>query len=141
MSIQRKIVNQIRWQADIADVVQYYLGKNWLRRNGSASKLELVGLCPFHEETTPSFFVVGKKQFCCCKVCGFHGNIFEFVERYEGVGFLAAVAKVAEITRQKLPPGKSNLTRARRRSRVVKKKPVRQHVRQHEGCSSCDIPF
>lgn len=53
---------------------------------------EYQGLCPFHQEKTPSFYVNDKKFFYHCFGCGAHGDAIDFVMRYDGVGFAEAVA-------------------------------------------------
>ncbi len=59
---------------------------------------ELVGLCPFHKEKTPSFTVVEDKGFYHCFGCGAHGTAVDFVMNLEGVGFAEAIARLAEMT-------------------------------------------
>ncbi len=59
---------------------------------------ELVGLCPFHKEKTPSFTVVEDKGFYHCFGCGAHGTAVDFVMNIEGVGFSEAIARLAEMT-------------------------------------------
>ena len=59
---------------------------------------ELVGLCPFHQEKTPSFTVVEDKGFYHCFGCGAHGTAVDFVMNLEGVGFSEAISRLAEMT-------------------------------------------
>ncbi len=59
---------------------------------------ELVGLCPFHKEKTPSFTVVEDKGFYHCFGCGAHGTAVDFVMNLEGVGFSEAITRLAEMT-------------------------------------------
>jgi hypothetical protein len=56
---------------------------------------EYVGLCPFHREKTPSFYVVEDKSFFHCFGCGAHGDAIAFLMRIGNVDFLAAVAELA----------------------------------------------
>src|SRR5437660_326897 len=56
---------------------------------------EFVGLCPFHSEKTPSFYVVEDKRFFHCFGCGAHGDAFGFVMRADNYDFSAAVEKLA----------------------------------------------
>ncbi|MBV9583585.1 MAG: DNA primase, partial [Alphaproteobacteria bacterium] len=56
---------------------------------------ELAGLCPFHHEKTPSFYVVEDKNFFHCFGCGAHGDAIGFVMRAENLDFIAAVEKLA----------------------------------------------
>ncbi|MEM7654208.1 MAG: CHC2 zinc finger domain-containing protein, partial [Pseudomonadota bacterium] len=56
---------------------------------------EFTGLCPFHNEKTPSFFVNDDKQFYHCFGCGAHGTVFDFVMNTEGLGFPETVESLA----------------------------------------------
>ena len=59
---------------------------------------EQVGLCPFHQEKTPSFNVVEDKGFYHCFGCGAHGTAIDFVMQIEGLDFAQAIERLAEIT-------------------------------------------
>lgn len=61
-----------------------------LKRNNG----EWRGLCPFHREKTPSFYVNDQKQFYHCFGCGAHGDAIDFVMRLDGIGFNDAVAEL-----------------------------------------------
>ena len=78
---------RVRREADIATVIGAYVK---LARSGD----ELQGLCPFHEERTPSFTVSPKKGFFHCFGCGAHGDVIAFVMRVAGVDFRAACAQL-----------------------------------------------
>src|ERR1700730_3611252 len=56
---------------------------------------EYAGLCPFHHEKTPSFYVVEDKSFFHCCVCGAHGDAIGFVMRADNLDFIEAVEKLA----------------------------------------------
>src|SRR5271169_2332085 len=56
---------------------------------------EYAGLCPFHHEKTPSFYVVDDKNFFHCFGCGAHGDAIGFVMRVDNLDFLEAVEKLA----------------------------------------------
>src|SRR6202165_6002524 len=56
---------------------------------------EYAGLCPFHHEKTPSFYVVEDKFFFHCFGCGAHGDAIGFVMRVDNLDFIAAVEKLA----------------------------------------------
>src|SRR5215472_17440457 len=56
---------------------------------------EFAGLCPFHHEKTPSFYVVDDKSFFHCFGCGAHGDAIGFVMRADNLDFVEAVAKLA----------------------------------------------
>lgn len=85
----RQVVERIRDAVDIVDFVGHYVA---LRRAGRNYK----GLCPFHEEKTPSFNVNPAEQIFKCFGCGAGGDIFKFVQRYQGVSFREAVQIIAD---------------------------------------------
>ena len=86
--IDENKINEIRNSVNIVDVVKDYVpltskGKNFF------------GVCPFHEDHAPSMSVSSDKQIYRCFSCGAAGNVFTFVQNYENVSFLEAVAIVA----------------------------------------------
>lgn len=89
MQIPQEIIDQIRDRADIVDVVSRFVD---LRRAGSNYK----GLCPFHEEKTPSFNVNPDRQIFHCFGCGRGGNVFTFLMEMEGVTFPEAVRSLGK---------------------------------------------
>ncbi|WP_373842155.1 DNA primase [Limosilactobacillus sp.] len=94
--IPRETIDQIRNSVDISDVIGQYVQ---LKRAGKS----LTGLCPFHEEQTPSFSVNVEKQFYHCFGCGASGNVFQFLMDYKHIGFIEAVQEVAKFGGVKLP--------------------------------------
>ncbi len=88
-------LEEIRRRADIVDIVSPYVR---LRKAGR----RLVGLCPFHQERTPSFTVDPEKGFWHCFGCKAGGDLFRFVEMMEKVTFAEAVELLAR--RLGLPP-------------------------------------
>lgn len=80
---------EVRAAADIVEVVQDYVK---LKRSGSG----FVGLCPYHDEKTPSFNVTPRLQIFKCFGCGESGDVFKFVMDQEGVGFTEAIRQLAE---------------------------------------------
>lgn len=80
-------LTDLRQRIDIIDVVSEYVS---LRRTGR----NFVGLCPFHNERTPSFSVSAERQFYHCFGCGAGGNVIQFIMDIEGLPFIDAV-KVA----------------------------------------------
>ena len=79
---------------------------------------EFTGLCPFHNEKTPSFTISDDKGFYHCFGCGAHGSVFDFLMRTEGLGFVEAVEKIADLAGVKLPP-RSAEDRERTEQRMV----------------------
>lgn len=82
-------VDEVRASADIIRVVSDYVT---LRKAG----VNMVGLCPFHQEKTPSFAVHPAKQIFHCFGCGAGGDVFKFVMMIEGLSFPEALRRVAE---------------------------------------------
>lgn len=82
-------VDEVRAAVDLIDVVGDYLR---LKKQGH----RFVGLCPFHNEKTPSFSVDGRQDLFYCFGCKRGGDLFKFVEEIEGVGFLDSVRLLAD---------------------------------------------
>ena len=74
------IIEEVRQKNDIVDVVSQYVK---LTRKGSS----YFGLCPFHNEKTPSFSVTPGKQMYYCFGCGAGGNVLNFIMEYENYTF------------------------------------------------------
>ncbi|MEE6638234.1 DNA primase [Limosilactobacillus pontis] len=94
--IPREIIDQVRNSVDISDVIGQYVQ---LKRTGK----NFTGLCPFHEEQTPSFSVNAEKQFYHCFGCGRSGNVFQFLMDYKHISFVEAVQEVAKLGGTTLP--------------------------------------
>ena len=77
-------IERVRTTVDIVSVVGRYVG---LKRSGRNMK----GLCPFHREKTPSFFVSQERQMYHCFGCGAGGDAFSFLMNYLGFTFREAV--------------------------------------------------
>ena len=99
MYIPEEKIDEIRSVADLVDVVGDYVR---LKRRGS----NFVGLCPFHDEKTPSFNVNPERAIYKCFGCGEGGNVFQFVMAMERIGFPEAVRLLAERTGVELPEEK-----------------------------------
>lgn len=83
------IIEEVRLQNDIVDVISQYVK---LQKRGSNH----LGLCPFHNEKTPSFSVSQEKQMYYCFGCGAGGNVLTFVMQYENQSFQEAVKNLAQ---------------------------------------------
>ena len=92
----QEVIDEIRARTDIVSVVSEYVK---LRKSGK----NYVGLCPFHQEKTPSFTVDPEKQFFYCFGCGEGGNIFTFLMKMENMSFPDAVEKLAARAGVRLP--------------------------------------
>ena len=88
-SFSKEAVEELKNQIDIVDVIGRVVQ---LKRSGANYK----GLCPFHNEKTPSFVVSPQKQiFTCFGGCGASGDVVSFVRRYYNIDFNEAVEKLA----------------------------------------------
>lgn len=90
------IIEEIRSRNDIVDVISSYVR---LKKKGS----NYFGLCPFHNEKSPSFSVSQGKQMYYCFGCGAGGNVFTFLMEYENFSFGEAVESLAERAGIELP--------------------------------------
>ena len=87
--IPSAVLEQIRAASDIVDVIGVVLP---LKRAGA----NFVGLCPFHKEKTPSFYVNPHRQIFHCFGCHKGGDVFKFLQEYENLSFVEAVRRLAE---------------------------------------------
>ncbi len=96
MYYPEELVEEVRMKNDIVDVVSGYVR---LQKKGSSH----FGLCPFHNEKSPSFSVSASKQMYYCFGCGAGGNVFTFVMNYENYTFGEAVKMLADRAGVNLP--------------------------------------
>jgi DNA primase len=87
----------VKQQADIVRIVGEYMT---LRKSGAQN---FQGLCPFHQEKTPSFSVHATRQFFHCFGCGASGDVFNFVQKIENITFPESVRLIAEKLKIPLP--------------------------------------
>ncbi len=87
--ISAESLERVKQTADIVEVIGAHTD---LRRQGA----RMVGLCPFHEERTPSFSVDPQEKLYHCFGCGVGGDVIKFVEEKEGLGFAEAVEMLAD---------------------------------------------
>ena len=83
-------INEIRNSVDIVDVISNYVqltpkGKNFM------------GICPFHDDNSPSMSVSREKKIYKCFSCGATGSVFKFIMDYENISFPEAIKKVADM--------------------------------------------
>lgn len=97
-------LEQLKNTVNIEDIVGKYVK---LKKNSGGA----VGLCPFHNEKTPSFNVKKDKNMFKCFGCGKGGNAIDFVSLYENVGFVDAVRKVAQISNFQLEEDSKEIVR------------------------------
>lgn len=96
MSFPAGFLDELRARLRLSDVVGRRVR---LQRRGR----EFLGLCPFHNEKTPSFTVNDHKGFYHCFGCGQHGSVFDFIMQTENLGFVDAVAALAAEAGLRLP--------------------------------------
>ena len=96
MAIPEEIINEIKFRNDIETVMAPYIS---LKRRGK----NLVGLCPFHNEKTPSFTVYPENGSFYCFGCGVGGDVFSFVRQIENLDYIDAVKLLAERSGITLP--------------------------------------
>lgn len=96
MRFSSDLLEEIRNRCDVVDIISEYVH---LKPAGKGFK----GLCPFHEEKTPSFMVSPEKQLFHCFGCGEGGNVFSFLMKYEKLSFFEAVKMLARKSGVPLP--------------------------------------
>ena len=101
MRYPREVVDEVRLQNDIVEVISQYVP---LKQKGSS----YFGLCPFHNEKTASFSVNSEKQFYYCFGCGAAGNVFSFLMEMENCDFPEAMKRLAERAHITLPEPEKN---------------------------------
>lgn len=116
MKITEEKINEIREATDIVDVISQYVS---LKRRGKS----FFGLCPFHQEKTPSFHVDPIKGFYHCFGCGEGGNVFSFIMKMDKITFPDAVRHLAQKANIDLPIAEED-------SNVLKETQLLYHVNQ-----------
>ncbi len=96
MYYSEELIEEVRTRNDIVDVISGYVK---LQKKGSS----YFGLCPFHNEKSPSFSVSRQKQMYYCFGCGAGGNVFTFLMEYENFSFVEAVKYLADRAGVELP--------------------------------------
>ena len=102
--IPQSVIDDVLARTDIVQVVQQYVT---LKKAGTNHK----GLCPFHNEKTPSFNVSAQKGIYKCFGCGAGGNVFGFLMEIEGWNFPEAVRHLAERSGVEIPEGSMVVSR------------------------------
>lgn len=96
VNIPDEFLERLRESVRIEDVIRARIP---LKKAGQDYK----GLCPFHQEKTPSFHVIPNKQFFHCFGCGASGDVIKFVKDFDKGGFLAAVKTLADVAGLPMP--------------------------------------
>lgn len=108
-----EVIEEVVSRNDIVDVISGYIK---LKKNGSS----YVGLCPFHNEKSPSFSVSPGRQLYHCFGCGVGGNVITFVMEYENFTFLEAVKMLADRAGMALP--ETDYSEQERKERNIKER-------------------
>lgn len=111
MALSEAFLQELKFKTDIEDIISTYVT---LRKNGSTSK----GLCPFHNEKTPSFTVYSDTQSFYCFGCGAGGDAVTFLKKIENLDYIDAVKLLAQRAGLQMPDDNSyddSLSKKRRR--------------------------
>ena len=88
--IPQEVIEEVRHRTNIVDIIGQYVQ---LKKSGK----NYMGLCPYHEERSPSFSVAEDKQIFHCFGCGKGGTVFNFLQEIEGISFPESVKRVADL--------------------------------------------
>lgn len=112
MAVPGSFIDELVMRSDIFSVISSYVE---LKKSGSG----YVGLCPFHNEKTPSFRVDADKQLFHCFGCGAGGGVISFVMKIEHLEFLEAVEKLAQRAGMEMPEGTGDTAERQGRKRYI----------------------
>ena len=112
MAISEEFLSQLRDRTDIEDLLSSYIS---LKRRGK----NLVGLCPFHNEKTPSFTVYPENGSFYCFGCGAGGDAITFIRRIENLDYVDAVKFLAQRAGLRMPEEGFDDTLSKRRQRIL----------------------
>ena len=112
MAITEEFKQELKSRTDIADVISSYVQ---LKRSGR----NLVGLCPFHNEKSPSFSVSRENGFFYCFGCGAGGDAITFIRRIENLDYVDAVKLLAQRAGMTVPEGPSDNGMGKLKTRIL----------------------
>lgn len=112
MALSDSFLQELKMKTDIEDVISTYVT---LKRRGAT----LVGLCPFHNEKTPSFTVYPATQSFYCFGCGAGGDAITFVKKIENLDYLDAVKALAQRAGLQMPQEGFDDSLSKRRRRIL----------------------
>ena len=90
MRLDNALINEIKNKVDIVEVISSYVTLSMRGKN-------YFGVCPFHDDHSPSMSVSKEKQIYTCFSCGATGNVFNFIQNFDHISFLEAVKKCADM--------------------------------------------
>lgn len=112
MALSDQFLQELKYKTDIEDIISSYVT---LKRRGAT----LVGLCPFHNEKTPSFTVYPATQSYYCFGCGAGGDAVSFVRKIENLDYLDAVKSLAQRAGMQMPQDGFDDSLSKQRRRVL----------------------
>lgn len=112
MRISERFIQELQDKIDIEQVISSHIS---LKRRGK----NLVGLCPFHNEKTPSFTVYPESRSFYCFGCGAGGDVISFVRRMDNLDYIEAVKAVAQMAGMSMPEDGYDDTLAKQRKRLL----------------------
>ena len=112
MPLPDSFLQELKARSDIADVVSHYVT---LKRSGK----NLVGLCPFHSEKSPSFNVSPEQGFFYCFGCGAGGDVITFIEKIENLDYMESVRLLAQRAGLTVPENQADDGMAKLRTRIL----------------------
>ena len=112
MALSDAFLQDLKMKTDINDIISSYVS---LKRRGNTS----VGLCPFHNEKTPSFTVYEDTQSFYCFGCGAGGDAIGFIKRIENLDYIDAVKALAQRAGIQMPDEGYDDSLAKKRRRIL----------------------
>lgn len=112
MPLNENFLQELKYKTDIEDIVSTYVT---LRKRGNTS----VGLCPFHNEKTPSFTVYNDTQSFYCFGCGAGGDAIGFIKKIENLDYIDAVKLLAERAGLQMPQDGFDDSISKKRRRIL----------------------
>lgn len=125
MRINERFIQELQDKIDIEQVISSHIN---LKRRGK----NLVGLCPFHNEKTPSFTVYPESRSFYCFGCGAGGDVISFVRRMDNLDYIEAVKAVAQMAGMSMPEDGYDDTLAKQRKRLLEAN--REAARFYHSC-------
>ena len=111
MPIPEEFIRDLKMHCDIAEVISSYVN---LKKAGH----NLMGLCPFHNEKSPSFSVSPENGFFHCFGCGAGGDVITFIKRIENLDYVEAVKLLAQRAGMTVPEDDRSKGMSQLRSRI-----------------------
>ena len=112
MQISESFLQELRYRCDIEQIVSRYVN---LRKNGHTCK----GLCPFHNEKSPSFTVYSENQNFYCFGCGAGGDVITFIRKIENLDYIDSVKYLAQQAGLEMPEEQADKNSSMIRERVL----------------------